>query len=127
MISRAAANSLVRASPFSGSCLVGLAMPQHTVRSVFSQYWQLITVALKVLAGRDRPVRFLPPAVSSPRSLSVQSPISSAEHCKSAPRSPFESHPQIIGTPMADKSARPGKADFSIDDFLGEIEKAEDI
>lgn len=28
---------------------------------------------------------------------------------------------------MADKSARPGKADFSIDDFLGEIEKAEDI
>ncbi|SHF66285.1 excinuclease ABC subunit UvrB [Devosia limi] len=28
---------------------------------------------------------------------------------------------------MADKSARPGKAEFSIDDFLGEIEKAEDI
>nr|WP_240229960.1 excinuclease ABC subunit UvrB [Devosia sp. JXJ CY 41] len=28
---------------------------------------------------------------------------------------------------MADKSARPGKADFSIDDFLGEIEKAEDM
>jgi excinuclease ABC subunit B len=28
---------------------------------------------------------------------------------------------------MADKSARPGKADFSIDDFLSEIEKAEDI
>ncbi|KQX40002.1 excinuclease ABC subunit B [Devosia sp. Root436] len=28
---------------------------------------------------------------------------------------------------MADKSARPGKADFSIDDFLGEIEKAEDL
>ena len=28
---------------------------------------------------------------------------------------------------MAPKSARPGKAEFSIDDFLGEIEKAEDI
>ena len=28
---------------------------------------------------------------------------------------------------MADKSSRPGKAEFSIDDFLGEIEKAEDI
>jgi excinuclease ABC subunit B len=28
---------------------------------------------------------------------------------------------------MADKSARPGKAEFSIDDFLGEIEKAEDL
>ncbi|UXN75358.1 hypothetical protein N8D56_11525 [Devosia sp. A8/3-2] len=28
---------------------------------------------------------------------------------------------------MADKSMRPGKAEFSIDDFLGEIEKAEDI
>jgi len=28
---------------------------------------------------------------------------------------------------MADKSARPGKAEFSIDDFLGEIEKAEDM
>ena len=28
---------------------------------------------------------------------------------------------------MANKSARPGKADFSIDDFLGEIEKAEDL
>jgi excinuclease ABC subunit B len=28
---------------------------------------------------------------------------------------------------MAPKSTRPGKAEFSIDDFLGEIEKAEDI
>ena len=28
---------------------------------------------------------------------------------------------------MAPKSTRPGKADFSIDDFLGEIEKAEDL
>jgi len=28
---------------------------------------------------------------------------------------------------MAQKSSRPGKAEFSIDDFLGEIEKAEDL
>src|SRR5690606_24824460 len=35
--------------------------------------------------------------------------------------------PDSLSDPMASKSTRPGKAEFSIDDFIGEIEKAEDL